>query len=603
MASRSRPPQFRPQTRSFQFAPQQVTPPNQIADAVDRANASVTGGAGKPLTRPHDWSGFDKTFAPPNATQIASRHPNVQSTPNAPLTDAQKASGANRPTNLNSDAVQNALALNANPGQAKITPTTAPTQVAPGVVVPTATGGNTLASNYGSGSSRPALVGEESPTEAEAMKNAETAVASGENGIIHPDAAAAAHLAWQQQAMKEFPALRDANSDENKRFVSAYQDAVKTQGVGKFDPMQLARDTMGQIAGEKATQNQTAQQDRFDDKGNLVQSGDVSGKSVAPPPTPGAPMKGSLPDIAQNAKGSIKDAIGTAGQAVANAENAAGKFLTGNPDTEPMPVQRTQSPAPFNPTPTVPGTSGKEAAANIAAAGGFKPGVDPNAIAPMANAAMDQASDMASRRNAAGSAMGAVANAADISPASTPMPQTPAVASNASTPVPNEAEGFMPQQQDDASWKGNMQAGMNAERADNASALGEEKGNLKAAGFGADNVATPSIDTEQLAKVGGGNMVIPGQTMNYAKGFMPPPFRFPKGPVQAAMGREKTAIKNGVGGALPTDKPEVANLAQGGRMRTAVINSGEKILPAPGGAAVLDRNQQKKKAAPFRFPR
>lgn len=65
----------------------------------------------------------------------------------------------------------------------------------------------------------------------------------------------------------------------------------------------------------------------------------------------------------------------------------------------------------------------------------------------------------------------------------------------------------------------------------------------------------------------------PDDTPTYARGLMP------------AMRREKTAIRNGVGGARPGDQPMQVSL--GGQ--PAVINTGERVMPTPAGPAVLNR--------------
>jgi hypothetical protein len=69
--------------------------------------------------------------------------------------------------------------------------------------------------------------------------------------------------------------------------------------------------------------------------------------------------------------------------------------------------------------------------------------------------------------------------------------------------------------------------------------------------------------------------------------------------IPAAMARERRAIRHHVGGARASDRPEAVNLPGTG---PAVINTGEKIYPTPKGAAVLNRQQQRR-MKPFVFSR
>lgn len=211
--------------------------------AVDRQAGSPTGGPGKPLTLPHDWTGFDKTFAPEATGAVAARHPNIQSVNSGPTTATPATPGqlGNAPANLNSTVIQAALDRAAKP-TGTITPTTTATPVKTSVGTGTAqtpTGGNTLTSIYGNGSSRPAFPGEAAPTAAQ------TAAATTANGVSRPG--------WQQQLLQAYPTLGDANHEDNKAFVAAHQ-AATAKGV-PFDPLALGHQVMAQ-QNANALQNQ-----------------------------------------------------------------------------------------------------------------------------------------------------------------------------------------------------------------------------------------------------------------------------------------------------------------------------------------------------------
>jgi hypothetical protein len=91
--------------------------------------------------------------------------------------------------------------------------------------------------------------------------------------------------------------------------------------------------------------------------------------------------------------------------------------------------------------------------------------------------------------------------------------------------MPNLADGWAPSDSTpswaDESWKANMKSAMEAERADNASAANEERGNLKAAGYGNEKVTTPNLDTEVLNTENGGHMVISGSDPANANTYAP----------------------------------------------------------------------------------
>ncbi|MEP6667848.1 MAG: hypothetical protein ABJF10_01770 [Chthoniobacter sp.] len=179
---------------------------------------------------------------------------------------------------------------------------------------------------------------------------------------------------------------------------------------------------------------------------------------------------------------------------------------------------------------------------------------------------------------------------------------------DAGNDTPNLAGGYMPNsttwdatgesgndRAGDAALVSNMKAAMIAQKNDNASAVAEERGNMRAAGFGNEQVTSPLRATEVLNLQSGAQTVLPGDRMpgdrtafgvpNYASGIKP------------AMAREKAAIQHGVGGARPGDKPEAVQFPGIG---PAVINSGEKVVQtAAGQPAVLNRDMMKKGRSAF----
>lgn len=190
-----------------------TTPPNPITNAaqqiqfqqelarrarsaVDRQAGSPTGGPGKPLTLPHDWTGFDKTYAPTDPETLAARHPNMPEGPTA--------TPAN-PTNVNSPAIQRALDNNAS--SVTVTP-----NAAQGAQIAQAqTTGMPAQTPYGS---------------------------IGSN--------------WQQEVMAKHPAIGVKGSQANVDFVNAYKAAQANQpqgpGVAPVDPHQIAQNVMDNIA-------------------------------------------------------------------------------------------------------------------------------------------------------------------------------------------------------------------------------------------------------------------------------------------------------------------------------------------------------------------
>lgn len=531
--------------------------PDQIANAVERAEATQTGGPGKPLTLPHNWSGFDKTFAPQAAGAVESRHPNIQSVFNPPSTSAGVATAA--PTDVNSAGVQHAL--NTAAGSGAITPTLSVTRGPNGQPMPVPTGGNTLASTYGTGSSHAAGAG---PAVMES-----TAAATTPTGIQHN----AVQTDWQQQVMKAHPDIAIAGSDANKAFVKNYTQAM-TKGGG-FDPIALSHSTMsdlekqrGQIAG--APSEGPAEAAAYA-KANPVQ------------PKPGVAFVG-------NQKPGLSDAentgeVGTVAPLPADA-NTAG--LPRNQGVGKMLVKGTQQPD-VNPF-----TGEDENTKNVAD--------------QIAQYHQDPAGYVSAHSNSqVPSTASTPATPAPVSDNSTPTPPAaPAAPSVASTssPAPTNmaAGGFIPETTNDASWKGDMQSAQNAEQGNLDSATASLQGDLRSEGFTNANISEPNLGTQNLNTQNGAKVSVPGTAgdndstqmpRNYAKGKMP--FQFPK-PMATAMQRERTAIKHHVGGAKPGDKPEIIKLSDN---RNAVANTGEKVINSALGTMVLNRDEQRK---PWKFP-
>lgn len=203
-----------------------TTPPNPITNAaqqiqfqqelarrarsaVDRQAGSPTGGPGKPLTLPHDWTGFDNTFAPQAPGAVDARHPNIQSVTNPPPTTGQVAANAAAPKlDVNSPAVQ--TALNNVPG------TVNPDAAAAAQIAQARSTGMPAQTPYGS---------------------------IGGN--------------WQQEVMAKHPAIGVKGSQANVDFVNAYKAAQANQpqgpGVAPVDPHQIAQNVMDNIAKPAAS--------------------------------------------------------------------------------------------------------------------------------------------------------------------------------------------------------------------------------------------------------------------------------------------------------------------------------------------------------------
>lgn len=599
---------------TYRFAPQNTTPSPaaQIANAADRARASQTGGPGKPLTLPHDFSGFDKTFSQPNADEVAARHPNIQTTSNIPTSN-------DRPTNVNSEAVQSALDAAEGNGTVNHTPT-----------------GNLLASDHGMGHSTFVPRGTPQPTAEE------TAAATTSTGVVHAPP-------WVAQVLKDHPEIGQKDSEGNKAFVSAYQDAMSKQGEGKFDPAALAQSTMKPIYAQRAKDagesafgtsadidqlNSNIAQQRSDAAADNAQKSAAEQSAANARATASGPAPGSLPATLNRGEQAVNDAEANTANAMIDATNATGRWLTGS---------RASSLTPDSPNgsnwdhTTVPPGTGAKIAQQV-----FPGSRDGSRIA-------------AQQQNPPAPANPEIVQAA---------PQTPPPDASAPDTTPNLARGFrFPNYADGAYGNassltpgvgsaGNYEPNGTAQAADtlsydnllqtptaqsvagpaangstknlssdNQSAVASWNSGQKEAdasvrsNFKAAGLSDPDISASVLNVPGGGTVVAPGSlgapsssgnssagissVPRYAKGIIPKPFQF-RGqeptPMQAAMQREKTAIAHHVGGAKMGDKPEPVNLPNIG---PAVVNSGEKIVPnAAGGTAVLTRRMQRK---PFKF--
>ncbi len=227
---------------------------------------------------------------------------------------------------VNSAVIQHAL--NAANGSGVVTPNTSAvpvaTTVGPGTVQRANGTGNTLTSTYGGGSSHPgAPVDLQGPTLSGAPLGSAPAVTSSTGVQRVPD--------WQQQVTAAHPEIGVAGSEGNKAYVAAYSKAQTDKGVGKFDPVQLAHDTMSPIYAQRVQSAVGKSAEGIGDE-ETAMAGTQQAKANAAADTANAAKpqstftEGSPLDYAEKGVNAIKNAPTTLPAAVAAAEDGVRRW-------------------------------------------------------------------------------------------------------------------------------------------------------------------------------------------------------------------------------------------------------------------------------------
>lgn len=437
------------------------------------------------------------------------------------VTRANPAQGTlrNAPSNLNSPVIQSALDRVAEPK--------APT----GAITPTARGGNALTSIYGNGTSRPAMPGERAPSAAE------TAAGTTATGITHNT--------WDQQLAAKYPTLADPTHEDNKAFVSAYQDAVK-KGT-PFDPVALGHSVMAQ-----QKQNAAGIADE-----NAIVPTDNRGRTDAQLAAENAAKQtgftpGSLADTAARASRAITNAPTTLATAAMNTvQGTAAKALTG--------------------------VGLPDSAANLIATGVR------GRVADTLNNAQDSLAIVKPRTSPPVAGLNAVQPGQGAA--------TAAAMGLGRTPQTADRQSPLP-----AGFANNFQPATNPGVDTSYTTAGAAIPRRFTVAPDAP-AAAPIATTQPVAQ----NNPLPPRAdqdvENHAKGYVP---SYAKGGpldmatthhgMHKAIKREKKAIALGTGGAKKGDIPVPINMPNGA---PAVVNSGEVMDPTPAGPAILNRKQQK----------